>query len=223
MPEIQPIYTTAWFDGGDLLLRTEEPGSEAFLIRHLTGSERTLYDYGKPVNEGDPNKTVYRYKPNQNTLEAVRFAEWVLASGKVVDSGRNSLTDISPFRWSGRTLTLHFKGTIAKTIGPVVTDVTLSPDGALLAVLSAEGPYRPSPVPFLGGGTIGGARYYELLRITDGSRQGEAYRFAFGRPESPPMGGCWTADGRFVVYGDRASRLWIIPVPEDPSQRRQSP
>ena len=116
---------------------------------------------------------------------------------------------------------LRFKGAPATIAGQTALHVILSPDKERVAVLSAEGPWKRSFVPHITGGAGGsasGARHHEVLRRTDGTRQGAVIRLAY-KAGAPPFGGCWSPDGRFVVYVDDGNSLvWIIPVSMEPSK-----
>lgn len=220
-PELAPLPTGAWIGGGYLLLRND---GDTLLLRHLSGSEREWYERGKDdfETEHPKNKVVYRYKPMLGTLEEVGANEWKAANSPVVDCARSRSKDAAPFDWDGRSMTLRFRGTPAKTAGQTVLNVRISPDKKYVSVLTAEGPYEPSPIPFLGGGKASGPRRHELLSPTDGSRLGEALRLVY-EPGLPPIGGCWSQDGRFLVYADSAnSRVWIVPGPKLPSEQAKS-
>jgi len=220
-PEVPALLTPAWRDVGDLFVRRESDASGVLLIRHIDGIQRISYDRGHDEFDGSnpSQKVVYRYDPSKGTLEPVTAAEWKSASGTIIDCNL-SLGDPAPLVYNDRAKTLRLNGTPVRTAGQTVLSVAVSPDKQSVAVLSAEGPWRPSVVPHIGGGNVSGARIHEILHRKDGSRLGAPIRITTEGVELPG-GGCWSADGRYVIYTDAGwTRLWIHPVPMQTTKDR---
>jgi len=171
--------------------------------------------------ENPSKKVVYRYIPGLGTLEAVGTTEWKTATGEIMDCELSWSEEITPFVWDDRSMALRFKGALAQIAGQTALHVILSPDKEHVAVLSAEGPWKRSFIPHITGGAGGsasGARHHEVLRRKDGIRQGAVIRLDH-KPSAVPFGGCWSPDGRFVIYvNDGNSLVWIVPVSIEPSK-----
>ena len=95
-----------------------------------------------------------------------------------------------------------------ETVGEFAAKVTLSHDGAVVCVLTADGPKRPRSSirdPWFGGtfgGGFYGQHYVECFRLPGMTPTGDAVRIPFTTVDGIDMP-CWSADGRFLVYANR--------------------
>jgi hypothetical protein len=104
-----------------------------------------------------------------------------------------------------------------ETLGRYILRVVASPRPDLVALLTAEGPERPKTkggwiVGSVGGGFYG-QHYVEFVQIPEFRRIGEPVRIPFTTVDGiyEP---CWSADGRFLIYGDQSlERICVIHVP----------
>jgi len=213
-PEIYPLVTPAWGEFGALYLRRESDDPNVLLLRHFNSKEDIYFRRGKspPEQEVKEPKPVYRFNARTNNLEPVAPTAWAAATGAVVDCfdghQAGAIRGID-----SKTLSLNDQR--VPTAGTVVLDWALSPDKQRLAILSADGPWHESMIPFIGGGYAEGMRYHEVFRRSDGAREGMALKLA-GTDEKELYFDCWSADGRYLIWADSYfARLWIIEVPPD--------
>lgn len=216
VPEVIPFRADGWNEIGGLLLRYESDERNRLLIRQLDGTERIYYD--REDDKGDltglKTKNIYRYDANRRVLERVPAAVWTAATGAVIDSMHvqnvDSL-DPGPFGRDPQGWTLTFRGKPVQTVAPTLLTVFRSPDRSAAGVASAEGRPRKTGMWPLGGTEIKGRRYFELFSATDGSRIWGPLEFGLERDSQPSLG-CWTEDGRFLIYY-HVDKLWIVEVP----------
>lgn len=189
-----PLFETpAWRSTGVILLRSEEEGKGALLLKHR---ERGA---------------VYFYDPKTQNLSLVSTELWQKASGSIGNCELQvppspSKMDIDK---SGK---LRASDIEVATAGTTILDLRVSPSGNKVAVLSADGPKDGSILPFLGSGGVAGQHYHQLLSLPGAVPIGKPVRLPL---ESKKVGitVCWSPDERYVVYSDILySHLSIVHV-----------
>jgi hypothetical protein len=205
--------TPAWAEAGGLQLRAGSSGA-ALLLRHRTTVQRLHEDYPGSDPGVDPGQpAIYRYDPASTRLDAVAEDAWRDAGGEVVDCDRQSAASAAPFVLDASERTLRWRDRAVAVAGRTVLVLAAGPDGDRVAVLSARGSVAESVLPFLARTGTAGQHYHQVFSRRDASEQGEAVALPM-TSKSVALEGCWSADGRYVVYTDALYNHLCIVQPE---------
>lgn len=168
---------------GAMMLRCETPGGGALLLRHTA------------------RETLYRYDPAGRTLAKAGVEEWERATGPVAECDKQFAPPQSVLVIDQKADALRAAdGRLIHTAGRVPLYLTASPGGKLVAVLSADGPKKGSPMPFSGDRVLG-RRHHQVHSLPGATAEGAAVLLPdFGEPNVPSA--CWSADEQFIVYHD---------------------
>jgi hypothetical protein len=189
---------TGW--GSDATLRLRQDGDALLFAPGIRYVE-------PPTNM--PREEAYRFDPDRRELTPVPAATWTAAAGAIVDCDRAGLVASRVQVDSGE---LRVDGRVVAGSGRV-RHARLSPDGRLVAVLTASGIPVPSfsIVPALGGSAVVGWRRHRLFVPSSGAPVGAAIDIDFGVSDPVP---CWSADGRIITYADAAfTRIAFVFIP----------
>ena len=194
--------TPEWAEPGGLELRADASG-EGLLIRHRTTAERLREDYhqGSPVEVHSPRSAVALYDPASGRLDGAVDLLWREAGTEVVDCDRSSAAPVTPFVLDARGRTLRFRDRAIRAAGGNVLMLVAAPGGERVAVLSAAGSAAEAILPFLGRGGAAGTHYHQVFLRDHGTEQGEAVVLPL-TSEEVGLSGCWSADGRYMIYAD---------------------
>ena len=186
-----------------------------------TGDLLLTSDVPRSPDQNSVQPNVYAYDPKRDELRAVDAELWKVATGKICGEhvigcwgtlqadARISIVD-------GRLL---HGDRVVETKGRTVLDLSLSPRGDVLAVITADGWKRPSirglyPLGGSWGGGYAGQHYVELFSLPSLDPRGAAIRIPLTSAEwlSHPR---WSEDGSYLVLGDSLYlRICIIEVTE---------
>jgi hypothetical protein len=158
---------------------------------------------------------IYRYDPAARELHTVALAEWRSATSPIA----NCVEQFSPnprkleISADAEAKLMDGSGRSIATAGTFTENVTVSPDGKRVAVLSANGPKSVSLLPFLGGPMPLGQRYHQVISMDDFKWVGTAVALPV-QEKSDLLTPCWTADEKYVVYTDALFYFaLVVPVP----------
>ena len=189
----------------ELMLRRETKAGGALLIKR------------------GARETVYRYDPQEQSLNAVSDAEWQNADGPVAKcfdfSTPKAPRDVTVTRNEPKHQLLIGKwGALREvpTAGGFPLAHEVSPSGKWVAVLSGTGPAIPALLPF-GGQFVLGQRYHEILSLPDARHVSKPIRFPV-RDTKDFFQMCWSADEEFVVH-TYWRYTYLVVVPTGVSQR----
>ena len=184
---------------GGWMVRSEGPARDRLLLTHLR------------------REMVYRYDRATRELALVPHERWEAGGGDVAQcpSGFTTPAGLRIESKRGpsepRLDRLLAGDRVIRTAGARALRIHESPSGRFAAVLSADGEREESPVPFSGPGGADGQHFHELLSLVDFKRVGEPVRLPMTSKEISSLGGCWSPDGRYVVYADLLY-FWVLSV-----------
>lgn len=199
---VERFDTPDWAQAGGLELRTDS-GGEVLLLRHRSTAQRLQTDYpgAAPRSEAAQPDVVYRYDAASARFERAGAEDWPRAAGEVVDCDLAAASPTAPFAidlqggavlWNGRPLPLA---------GNTALALAADPSGERVAALSANGARRSSVAPAAGRGGAAGQHFHQVFGRRDAAEQGRAVALPL-TSESVAIAGCWSADGRYVIYAD---------------------
>ncbi|HKU78194.1 MAG TPA: hypothetical protein VJR02_30065 [Pyrinomonadaceae bacterium] len=163
-------------------------------------------------------ETVYRYDPQERSLNAVGDTEWQKAGGPIAKCfdyrTRKPARDVMVTQNDRDHQLLIGKPNALRevpTAGGYPLQNEVSPSGRWVAVLSGTGPAIPSLSPF-SGEFILGQRYHEILSLPDTQQVSKPIRFPV-RDIKAFFNACWSADEEFVVHTHwQYTDLVVIPT-----------
>ncbi len=179
---VERFETPEWAQPGGLELRTDAAGA-ALLLRHRSAT------------------TVYRYDATSATFETADADAWQHAGGEIVDCDIAAAARTDPFVLDAREGAVRWRERQVSLAGRTPLALAAAPDGERVAVLSATGSLRGSVAPALGRAGSGGQHFHQVFRRLDGTEQGRATALPL-TSEAVALAGCWSADGRYMVYAD---------------------
>ncbi|UCC31890.1 MAG: hypothetical protein JSU86_06350 [Phycisphaerales bacterium] len=202
-----PVFAISNPGWGDLHLRLESEASDILLLtRADPDSSIPHYRTG----------AVYRYEPTTQTVREVSVEQWNKATGKITrfDTMRPSLHWRHVAVKNGAILVSgdNIDSRTVETTGETALRRKVSPEGDLVAVLTADGEHDPVQHGwvFPSGGGYRGQHYVELFTFRDMQRRRPALRIPLTTEEGIESA-CWSADGRYIVYSSsNGKRVCII-------------
>jgi len=210
---------SSWRGHGALQIRLN---GDAMLFRHLSWEQNekmnipVYEDIGPipPYPAKDDLSPILSIVPTDNTVNIVPGEVWDNAVSITSNCQSQTyepscrLQQASPYK-------LTFDGQQTKTAGKSVLQIAVSPSGKYVAVLSATGSPRKSFLPLIGGDSIGGRRYHQVFRASNGAPIGDPVRLKEANFKDNTIHPCWSPDERYIVYlYSRPDQLWIIPFPD---------
>jgi len=204
--DVPSFATPAWENMQYLQIRSESPGSDVLLLRN---SERyPLSDDDE--QEANVRRAVYQLDTGAGKLRLVGSEMWDRATGTICDCGGQFAT-LTHMTVNWRKLELKLGAQVVPTAGRYVMSLVSTPQGDLVAVVSAKGPRGISFIPSMGGG-VGGIRYHQVFRTRNAQPVGDPVRLPMGS-EGVAVNGCWSSDQAYIVYTDgKFSEVCVIPV-----------
>ncbi len=186
--------------GPDVMLRRERAAAGALLLKH------------------EQVPAVWRYDPQNRTLDAATEADWQNARGEP----RNC----SAPPWGAFPLDMHPKtdrlilGSVGQGfelvpfVGDGILDLRAAPSGTIAAVHSADGPRGDPGISFFAvnwQGHFMGQHYHQIFSLPDGRPLGKPLRVPIRLYKTI----CWSADEAFVVYIDKGlANVVVVHVSE---------
>ena len=199
------VATPEWAAPGELSVRSD-PGGKGLLLRHSASPQIVL-------------------ATGSGTAEKVTSAAWERADTPVAACAEQSAPPLEQMWIEPHSQRLLAGDEEVPLAAPIAVAVGLSPSGDRVAALSAQGPPRRSLLPFVGGGGGKGGHFHQLLRATDARPLTAAQPVAVA-PVTGPIGVCWSADERFVVYHDALFTHFSIvriPTSQAPDSKGKDP
>ncbi len=211
-----PVFDTASWTipyRGTLRIKSIDDGKGDILLMNIGSDARfALEKWGTiPAKDLANDRPIYRYIASNRKLVEIAPESWDATAGKLLPcSAQLPLLEDGTFTHDLITKLLQFNGQTVATAGPTVLRALPDPTRKYVAVLSTDGRFQKSSIPF-GDPTVRGDRYHQLFRMSDASEVGKSVKLDVNT-DRDYISPCWSPDGRFVVYHDASEHLWIIDV-----------
>jgi len=208
-----PTFSVSWADRPSrLLLKVDAQTGNLLFKSHETADGPDDQDAKRPP--------FYLYERRTRKLAEISYDLWTRSYGIAFGYYNDRLpgwaggADINDGR-------LRAGGSVIATAGRHALDISVNPDGALVAVLSANGwkrPYIKGLLPWYGGsqgGGVTGQHYVEFFALPTLEHRGQPVRISL-RTTSGIRRGRWSAKGDYIVYLTEGAgeKVCIIDVQE---------
>lgn len=209
---VATIYETPeWLRGEILLMRSEGPNSDCFLMRVLGMDDRNAWDRRtrQLINEDALDSQVLRFCAGPQQLCREPHETWKNATGVIGTIAPRSGESQCAQVLDHQTFKLSSEGRPVQAYGRSVVGISTSPDGQRLAVASSQGKPRGGLLPFMSGTTAPGRKYHEVLTCPDSNRLVGPIELPEEMDQSTPLPQ-WSPDGNWVIYPDAYYRFIVI-------------
>jgi len=196
-----PTYDTAGW------VNTQMPGR--LLIRNGMDGKNIHLTMRNESEKGDRHRAVYEYDTRAKRLQKVPDLNWDTAASPVTECFSRSRPFPGKIKVTGEKLFFDSREVPIK--GAVLISAAYSPGGQTVAILSADGPRKGSPMPFLGGGqNAKGQHFHQLFSTANGEPASVVVKLQF-TTEKQAYPACWSIDEKYVFYTSLlADKLTIV-------------